>query len=618
MRYIGNKTNIISQIDSLIKEKGLAGGTFADLFTGTGSVADHFKDRFQVVANDLMYYSSIFAKAKLLYSEVPKFEKFNRVFDCSPFFYWNSYDYSDEPAGFVTREFSEMGGRKFFQTKNAYKIDTIRRQLDEFLAQGILSHDEWTFLLASLLENVMGVSNTSGTYEAYFKYWEPRSYKTLELSPLSFEHIPLLSKKNKVYNEDANKIVREMAGEVAYIDTPYTVTQYASAYHVLETIALNDNPKIIGKTGRRVERRMSDYSRRNQVAVVFEDLLRQLNFKNVIISYSNQSLLPIDNLLRLIEKFAKDGKYDIRSIEYREYSNLNSSKKGNGKKLNEYLIFFKKDLSVIKSPLNYAGSKDKIIDRITQNLPEHFSDFVDAMAGAFNVGANVVGTGRVFYNEKDPVIFEIERQLLTSSKKMIINRIRKIVDQYALSKGDKQAFNALRFDYNSEKKPDPLKLFVLTLYSFQHMNRFNAHGKYNVPVGNSGLTDGVLDRIEHYHSKMPLGALTCGSFENISVCQYDEDTLFYFDPPYIVTSAAYNDGKRNHAEWSEKDELKLLNFLEMIDNSNRKFLLSNVVEHKGQRNELLIDWVTSHHYNIVGIGTSGRRYPRKEVLIRNY
>lgn len=618
MRYIGNKTRIIDQIDALVEEKHLSGGIFADLFTGTGSVADHFKDRFTIVANDIMHYASIFAEAKLLYSDIPTFKQFVKRFATDPFTYWNQYDYSNERAGFVTNNFSEAGGRRFFQEKNSYKIDTIRAQLDTLLADGTLSHNEWVFLLASLLENVMGVSNTSGTYEAFFKYWESRSNKTMEFSPLTFEHLTLASKNNTIYTEDANSLVRKISGSVAYIDTPYTITQYASAYHVLETIALNDNPDVKGKTGRRVDRKMSAYSRKKEVGAVFEDLLRQLDFTHVIISYSNQSLLPIEDLLSLVKRFAVDGKYELHSIAFQEYSNLNSSQKGNGHKLKEYLIYFKKDLQVIKSPLNYAGSKDRIIGRITENLPQHFSDFVDAMGGAFNVGANVVGTGKTFYNEKDPVIYKIEKQLLDESHVDTIRKVKSIIHEYHLKKEDKESFNRLRSDYNSSEKPDPLILFVLTLYSFQHMNRFNSHGDYNVPVGNSGLTEDVIKRMENYRSKMPIGKMTCKSFEQISIEQFDKDSLFYFDPPYIITAAAYNDGKRLNAEWSEQDELNLLTFLEHIDKSGRKFLLSNVIEHHGQKNTLLTDWVSSHGYNLINIGTSGRRYQRKEVLIRNY
>lgn len=620
MRYLGNKTRLLGHINQLIEDKNISGGVFADLFTGTGGVADHFKDRFEIITNDLLRYASLFSEAKVSFSEVPKFPRFKKHFKVTPFEYWNTYDYSNETAGFVTLNFSPRGDRKFFQEKNAIKIDTIRRQLDEFRETNLLSEKEWAYLLASLLESVMGVSNTSGTYEAFFKDWEARSNKDLLLEPLSMENLPLFSKRNVTYNDDSNELVRHIEGDVAYIDTPYTVTQYASAYHVLETIALNDSPEIAGKTGRRVERKMSDYNKRNAAKVAFEDLLRQLKFTHVIISYSNQSLIPLDEFVELIQKFAIDADVEVRAIDFREYKNLNASQKGDGKKLQEVLIYFKKDFEIVKSPLNYAGSKDLIMDKIIASLPAHISNFVDMTGGAFNVGGNVAGTGRTFYNEKNPVVFEMVQRLLLDEPEALIVQMQAIVEDYGLTKADKDAYLRLRNHYNSVDidQRDPIELFVLTLYSFQHMIRFNKNGGFNVPVGNSGLTDDVIDRLINYRTKMPLGGMTLGSFTDVDMNQFDEDTLFYFDPPYIITSAAYNDGKRLEAEWTERDEYELLNYLERLDNAGRKFLLSNTVIHKGQRNEILLDWVERNGYDMQEVGRGGRRYPRLEVLIKNY
>ena len=47
-------------------------------------------------------------------------------------------------------------------------------------------------------------------------------------------------------------------------------------------------------------------------------------------------------------------------------------------------------------------------------------------------------------------------------------------------------------------------------------------------------------------------------------------------------------------------------------------MLSNVLEHKDKKNELLIDWVHQNQYRVIDIGTSGWRYAKSEVLIVNY
>lgn len=208
MRYIGNKTRLLDNIEQLLDEKHLTKGVFADLFTGTGSVADHFKDRFTIIANDIEYYSTVFAQAKLFNSNVPKFQKFMKKYHESPFDYFNKIDTDKlSDKGFITQNYSPVGKRMFFQEDNAKKIDFIRNKIEELHQEGILSSNEYIFLLASLIESVMRVSNTSGTYEAFFKKWESRAKNKMILEPLSLEKKPVCaSLKNKVFNKDANNL----------------------------------------------------------------------------------------------------------------------------------------------------------------------------------------------------------------------------------------------------------------------------------------------------------------------------------------------------------------------------------------------------------------------------
>ena len=51
---------------------------------------------------------------------------------------------------------------------------------------------------------------------------------------------------NEVYIEDVNDLIPKIKGDILYLDPPYTPTQYISQYHVLETIAKNDNPETHG------------------------------------------------------------------------------------------------------------------------------------------------------------------------------------------------------------------------------------------------------------------------------------------------------------------------------------------------------------------------------------
>ena len=63
--------------------------------------------------------------------------------------------------------------------------------------------------------------------------------------------------EHQVFNEDINKLASRVEGDILYLDPPYNHRQYATNYHLLETVAKYDDPKIYGKTGLR------DYENQN-------------------------------------------------------------------------------------------------------------------------------------------------------------------------------------------------------------------------------------------------------------------------------------------------------------------------------------------------------------------
>ena len=76
MRYIGNKTNLLKNINQVIKDNCDGNEkVFCDLFSGTSSVARFFKNRFKIISNDILYFSYVLQKATIENNEVPSFEK---------------------------------------------------------------------------------------------------------------------------------------------------------------------------------------------------------------------------------------------------------------------------------------------------------------------------------------------------------------------------------------------------------------------------------------------------------------------------------------------------------------------------------------------------------------
>lgn len=613
MRFLGNKTRMLENIQFVIDDNNINGEVFCDLFAGSGSVGDYFKDRFKILSNDYLYSLSIINKAKLSNAKMPKFATFIEKFGQNPFDYFNSKLYTADSQYFITNNYSPNGGRQYFSIENAIKIDGIRIEIETLYKDFILSAKEREYLLASLIESVMGVSNTTGTYEAFLKIWDKRALKNFTLEPIEINNVTPLA-INTVYNKDSNELIRAVSGDILYIDPPYTVTDYNSAYHLLESIAKYDYPQISGITGRRKEvYKKSKYTRKEQALINFEDLFRQAKFNDILISYSTQGLVTVEELCALARRFAKNNEVKVYHFPYREYKNIRQSKKGDN--LNEVIIYFKKDNNIIRSPLNYTGSKYSIFNEILNVCPKHISTFVDIMGGAFNVGVNIIAQN-VIYNEFLPHTFNIVKMLLEEPKDDILCKVKSIIQDYGLQKSDKESYIKLRNHYNQTK--DIYELFVLHMYCFQNQMRFNSKMEFNTPIGNCSFNDSLIERIYTFKPKTTNIKLFNKSYAEIDLSSLDKDSVFYFDPPYFITSATYNDGKRGFVGWNADEETKLLDYIAELHLKGFKFILSNVIYHNDETNHLLAEWVKTHNFNVKNIDNVGSKNSRDEVLITNF
>lgn len=73
-------------------------------------------------------------------------------------------------------------------------------------------------LLVSLIDAPDFVANISGTYGAYLKIWRSMALKDIKLLPPNITNNHL---NNKSFQLDSNAFVRELSGDIVYIDPPY-------------------------------------------------------------------------------------------------------------------------------------------------------------------------------------------------------------------------------------------------------------------------------------------------------------------------------------------------------------------------------------------------------------
>ena len=74
MRFIGRKTLLLDNIQAVIDEKAPGCETFCDIFSGTATVARHFKQWYQVYSNDLLYFSYVLQRATVELDKLPEFK----------------------------------------------------------------------------------------------------------------------------------------------------------------------------------------------------------------------------------------------------------------------------------------------------------------------------------------------------------------------------------------------------------------------------------------------------------------------------------------------------------------------------------------------------------------
>ena len=339
MRYIGGKSLLLETIFEVISENCIGAKSLLDIFSGSGVVGQYFAQKgYEVASNDFLYFSYVIARGTIGITSKPRFSKL-KIKDV--FSYLN--DLKIEDTSFLLEDCfiynnyspSAICNRMYFQNDNAIKIDIIRMQVEDWKKNGLLNDDEYYYLLAALINAVPYVANITGTFGAYLKYWDKRTFNKLRLLPYSLEDSKMISCVNEEYAK-----ALKIKTDILYADPPYNSREYLPNYHVLETIARYDSPQIKGLTGmRNYDHQKSPFCRKNKVEEAFQVLIRDTGAKYILISYNNEGLISTEALTELCRRYAVDDSFRLYEYDYRRYKNkIPNNKEG----LKEQLYFLRR------------------------------------------------------------------------------------------------------------------------------------------------------------------------------------------------------------------------------------------------------------------------------------
>ncbi len=339
-RYIGSKARIADEIIEYVKETATmeSGGFFVDAFSGTGVVAEKAAQiGWPVHVNDMMTNAVIMSEARLLSSvDVP--------FDCL-----GGYEevikvlngLSGE-EGFIWREYSpaskrfQLNERRYFTEENAKKVDAISAKIHHWKDEKTISHKEFVLLMSDLIQAVNNVANIAGTYGCFLSRWTTQAKENLVLSTSP------LKKAQAIYRTSNCNVfaVESRPEDIVYFDPPYTKRQYASYYHILETIVCGDQPEVTGVSGLRPWKdKASVFCYKTKALNALSELILKQRANRVILSYSNEGHIRLEELVDRLSPYGEVFLVELKTISrYRP----NRTAVENSAEVNEFLVDFRR------------------------------------------------------------------------------------------------------------------------------------------------------------------------------------------------------------------------------------------------------------------------------------
>lgn len=634
-RYLGSKLKMLDFINEVVENNISNIKTVADIFGGTGVVADLFRKKGKkIIINDILHsnvinYYTWFGNENIDYNKVISIiTELNNLTPTSD--------------NYVSMNF----GGKYFSYENAKKIGAIREQIDSY----DVNEREKSFLLTSLLYAMDKVANTVGHYDAYRK-------KMDTLNPIHLK-VPeyIINKDNEIYCEDANQLVKRIKADLVYIDTPYNSRQYGDTYHLLENIVDWKKSELTGVALKMVDRThiKSKYST-SKASEAFEDLINNIRAKYILVSYNNmakkgsgRSNAKISNE-EIISILEKKGTVKIFETPFKVFTT------GKTNIENHKEILYLCDISnnatnktkskPVQSAINYTGGKFKLVPQLLPLFPKKIRNFYDVFAGGANITINIEAE-KYFINDINKKVIELYEFFDKSEVDDILNNIEKIISEYSLSNTkiygyefyntnstiglkevNKKSYIELRKRYNAgifDKSIEPLIFYILIVFGFNNQIRFNSDGFFNMPTGKRDFNKKMALKLEKFinelhRRKIQYSSLDFKSFLNQQ--KFKDNDFVYLDPPYLLSTAAYNES----GGWTEKDESDLLNCLDELNTKGVKFALSNVLIHKGNENKILSEWAKNYKIHELDFNYNNSNYQSKakenntlEVLITNY
>lgn len=337
--YIGNKRRLLSSLERLFRrlEERARIARFLDPFAGSGAVSRLGRTLgYAVCANDWEEYSAIINRCHLKILPGEPESLFRRFGGLGALLQsLNEADHQPDRRYFsryyaprTTESADYRTERLFYTAENALFIDRTREFIEREYPEAGPERD---ILLGMLLYEAATHANTSGVFKAFHKGFGGHGGDALGriMAPMQLEY-PLLfdGPRAQVGRTEAEEWCRGKSVDLCYLDPPYTIHQYGSNYHLLNSIARWDCPpaelelKEDGTLRRKAGIRSdwvatkSPYCSREGASRALASLLEGIDARFIVLSYNSEGLIALQELLDLM---SGQGRLELFTEEYTQY-----------------------------------------------------------------------------------------------------------------------------------------------------------------------------------------------------------------------------------------------------------------------------------------------------------
>ena len=298
--------------------------------------------------------------------------------------------------------------------------------------------------------------------------------------------------------------------------------------------------------------------------------------------------------------------------------------------------------NIIRSPFFYVGDKYKLMPQLEKLMPNNIDTYIEPFVGggsslintrakkyiANDIDKNVIRLHHFLSKYKNnpeqlmqELFFEIEKYGLSCSYLGItvpIN-LKETYKKTYYSKYNKASYEKMKNYFNKNKNNDKL-LYLLLIYGFNHMIRFNKNGEFNLPVGNVDFNNNVHKALINYIDFVSKNNIEFHNEDYIDFLEkinITENSYVYLGPPYLISLSEYN------KLWNESEEIRLCKYLDELNNNGIKFGITNLISHKDKFNNIFYEWSKKYYtYNIdsnyISFNDNTIKVSSQEVFVTNY